>query len=130
MPPRCGKSLTAKPRAGPSFREPDRIVPMFHSAVIIPLIVGTAQFMHQFDGAVVATALPSMAAALDEDPIRLNLAITSHLLALAVFVPVSGWIADRFGARRVFVSAILVFTQARSCADRIAVAIQEPGDRG
>ncbi len=83
---------------------------MFRSTLVIPLIVGGAQFMHQFDGAVIATALPSMAASLHEDPIRLNLAITTYLLALAVFVPVSGWMADRFGAKRVFISAILVFT--------------------
>jgi EmrB/QacA subfamily drug resistance transporter len=83
---------------------------MFRSTLVIPLIVGGAQFMHQFDGAVIATALPSMAASLHEDPIRLNLAITTYLLALAVFVPVSGWMADRFGAKRVFISAIVVFT--------------------
>src|SRR5580704_5681681 len=83
---------------------------MFRSTLIIPLIVGGAQFMHQFDGAVIATALPSMAASLHEDPIRLNLAITSYLLALAVFVPVSGWMADKFGAKRVFLWAIVVFT--------------------
>ena len=83
---------------------------MSRSTLIIPLIVGGAQFMHQFDGAVIATALPSMAASLHEDPVRLNLAITTYLLALAVFVPVSGWMADRFGARRVFMSAIVVFT--------------------
>ncbi|HLH98540.1 MAG TPA: MFS transporter [Xanthobacteraceae bacterium] len=83
---------------------------MPRNPLIIPLIVGGAQFMHQFDGAVIATALPSMAASLHEDPVRLNLAITTYLLALAVFVPVSGWMADRFGAKRVFISAILVFT--------------------
>src|SRR3984893_8391738 len=83
---------------------------MFRSTLVIPLIVGGAQFMHQFDGAVIATALPSMAASLHEDPVRLNLAITTYLLALAVFVPVSGWMADRFGAKRVFISAIVVFT--------------------
>jgi len=83
---------------------------MFRSTLIIPLIVGGAQFMHQFDGAVIATALPSMAASLHEDPVRLNLAITSYLLALAVFVPVSGWMADRFGAKRVFTLAIVLFT--------------------
>jgi EmrB/QacA subfamily drug resistance transporter len=83
---------------------------MSRSHLIVPLIVGGAQFMHQFDGAVIATALPSMAASLQEDPIRLNLAITSYLLALAVFVPISGWMADRFGARRVFMVAIVVFT--------------------
>jgi len=83
---------------------------MSRSTLVIPLIVGGAQFMHQFDGAVIATALPSMAASLHEDPVRLNLAITTYLLALAVFVPVSGWMADRFGARRVFIAAIVVFT--------------------
>jgi EmrB/QacA subfamily drug resistance transporter len=83
---------------------------MSRATLVIPLIVGGAQFMHQFDGAVIATALPSMAASLHEDPVRLNLAITTYLLALAVFVPVSGWMADRFGAKRVFMSAIVVFT--------------------
>jgi EmrB/QacA subfamily drug resistance transporter len=83
---------------------------MSRATLVIPLIVGGAQFMHQFDGAVIATALPSMAASLHEDPVRLNLAITTYLLALAVFVPVSGWMADRFGAKRVFMSAIVIFT--------------------
>jgi EmrB/QacA subfamily drug resistance transporter len=83
---------------------------MSRSLLVIPLIVGGAQFMHQFDGAVIATALPSMAASLGQDPVRLNLAISIYLLALAVFVPVSGWMADRFGAKRVFVVAIVVFT--------------------
>ena len=80
---------------------------MSRSLLVIPLIVGGAQFMHQFDGAVIATALPSMAASLGQDPVRLNLAISIYLLALAVFVPVSGWMADRFGAKRVFVVAIV-----------------------
>jgi EmrB/QacA subfamily drug resistance transporter len=66
--------------------------------------------MHQFDGAVIATALPAMASSLQEDPVRLNLAITCYLLSLAVFVPISGWMADRYGARRVFFAAIAVFT--------------------
>jgi EmrB/QacA subfamily drug resistance transporter len=79
-------------------------------SVIVPLIVGCAQFMHQFDGTMITTALPVMAASMNEDPLRLNLAITSYLLALAVFVPISGWMADRFGTRRVFLAAIAVFT--------------------
>jgi EmrB/QacA subfamily drug resistance transporter len=83
---------------------------MTRSIAIAPLIVGCAQFMHQFDGAVIATALPAMAQSLGEDPVRLNLAITCYLLSLAVFVPVSGWMADRFGAKRVFIAAIIVFT--------------------
>jgi EmrB/QacA subfamily drug resistance transporter len=83
---------------------------MSRSIAIAPLIVGCAQFMHQFDGAVIATALPAMAQSLAEDPVRLNLAITCYLLSLAVFVPISGWMADRFGAKRVFIWAIIVFT--------------------
>src|SRR5919108_6252129 len=78
--------------------------------VIVPLIVGCAQFMHQFDGTMITTALPVMAASLNEDPLKLNLAITCYLLALAVFVPISGWMADRYGARRVFIAAMVVFT--------------------
>src|SRR5437660_7625886 len=80
------------------------------SIAIAPLIVGCAQFMHQFDGAVITTAVPAMAESLNEDPVRLNLAITCYLLSLAVFVPVSGWMADKFGAKRVFIWAIVVFT--------------------
>ncbi|MPZ41060.1 MAG: MFS transporter [Rhizobiales bacterium] len=79
-------------------------------SVIVPLIVGCAQFMHQFDGSVIATALPAMAQSLNEDPLVLNLAITCYLLALAVFVPISGWMADRYGAKHVFLAAIAVFT--------------------
>ncbi len=60
------------------------------------------------DSTVVTTALPTMAADLGADPVRLNIAITSYLLAVAVFVPISGWAADRYGARRVFIAAIAV----------------------
>jgi MFS family permease len=79
-------------------------------SIIVPLIVGCAQFMHQFDGTMITTALPVMPVSLHEDPLKLNLAITCYLLALAVFVPISGWMADRYGARRVFLAAIAVFT--------------------
>jgi EmrB/QacA subfamily drug resistance transporter len=77
---------------------------------IVPLIVGCAQFMHQFDGSVITTALPAMARSLGEDPLGLNLAITCYLLALAVFVPVSGWLADKLGGKRVFMAAIVIFS--------------------
>lgn len=78
--------------------------------VLTPLIVATALFMENLDGTVLATALPAMAADLHEDPIALKLALTSYLLALAVFIPMSGWAADKFGARKVFRAAIVVFT--------------------
>jgi len=77
---------------------------------MIPFIVGCALFMQMLDATVVATALPAMARALGTSPVRLNVAITSYLLAVAVFVPISGWAADRFGARRVFIAAIALFT--------------------
>lgn len=66
--------------------------------------------MQMLDATVVATALPAMAQSLGTTPVRLNITITAYLLATAVFVPVSGWAADRFGARRVFITAILLFT--------------------
>ena len=66
---------------------------------LVPLIVAVALFMEQMDSTVIATALPAIAGDLGEDPIALKLALTSYLLSLAVFIPVSGWMADRFGAR-------------------------------
>ena len=77
---------------------------------LAPLIVGCALFMEMLDSTVISTALPAIAHSMDEDPIRLNLAITSYLLSLAVFIPISGWMADRYGSRTVFRAAIALFT--------------------
>lgn len=77
---------------------------------MIPFIVGCALFMQMLDATVVATALPQMARALNTEPVKMNTTITSYLLALAVFVPISGWAADRFGARRIFLAAIALFS--------------------
>jgi len=76
---------------------------------IVPLTVATALFMENTDSTVIATALPSIAASLNEDPIALKLALTSYLVSLAIFIPVSGWMADRYGARTVFRAALVVF---------------------
>jgi EmrB/QacA subfamily drug resistance transporter len=76
----------------------------------VTLIVAVALFMETMDSTVIATSLPAIAADLGEDPIALKLALTSYLLSLAVFIPISGWMADRFGARTVFRAAIVVFT--------------------
>jgi EmrB/QacA subfamily drug resistance transporter len=83
--------------------------------VLVPLIVACALFMENLDSTVIATALPAIARSLHEDPLRLNLAITSYLLSLAVFIPLSGWVADRYGARSVFRAAIVVFTLGSAC---------------
>ena len=77
---------------------------------LAPLIVGCALFMEMLDSTVISTALPAIAHSMHEDPIRLNLAITSYLLSLAVFIPLSGWMADRYGSRTVFRTAIGIFT--------------------
>ncbi len=82
---------------------------------VVAAIVASALFMQNLDSSVVATALPSMARDLQADPVHLSVAITSYLVALCVFIPVSGWVADRFGARRVFMAAIIVFTGASAC---------------
>jgi EmrB/QacA subfamily drug resistance transporter len=76
----------------------------------VTLIVAVALFMETMDSTVIATSLPAIAADLHEDPIALKLALTSYLLSLAVFIPLSGWAADKFGARTVFRAAIVVFT--------------------
>src|SRR6202162_57868 len=78
--------------------------------VIVPLIVACALFMENLDSTVISTSLPAIAIDLRQDPIALKLALTSYLLSLAVFIPISGWMADRFGARTVFRAAIVVFT--------------------
>jgi len=74
------------------------------------LIVACAVFMETLDGTVISTSLPAIAADLHEDPIALKLALTSYLLSLAIFIPASGWAADKFGARTIFRAAISIFT--------------------
>ncbi len=77
---------------------------------IVPLVVASPLFLQNVDSSVMATALPSIASSLDVDVLHLNLAITSYLLSLAVFLPLSGWVAERFGAKRVFCTAIAMFS--------------------
>jgi EmrB/QacA subfamily drug resistance transporter len=74
------------------------------------LIVACALFMQNLDSTVISTALPTMAKSFGAEPTHMNVALTSYLLSLAVFIPASGWIADRFGAKRVFRAAIVLFT--------------------
>ena len=76
---------------------------------MIPAIIGSALFMQTLNATVLSNALPTMAHALHEDPLRLNLAITMYMLATAVFLPISGWAADRFGAKRIFLIAMVLY---------------------
>ncbi len=75
----------------------------------LSLIVACALFIENMDSTAIATSLPAIAADLGTEPIALKLALTAYLLSLAVFIPVSGWVADRFGARSTFMAAIGVF---------------------
>ena len=77
--------------------------------VLIPLIVACALFMENMDSTVIATSLPAIATDIGESPLALKLALTSYLVSLAVFIPISGWVADRYGSRSVFAWAIVVF---------------------
>jgi EmrB/QacA subfamily drug resistance transporter len=79
------------------------------SVRLVSLIVAVALFMENMDATVIATSLPAIATDIGTSPLALKLAVTSYLLSLAVFIPASGWTADRFGARTVFRAAIAVF---------------------
>ncbi|MHB8666867.1 MAG: MFS transporter [Burkholderiales bacterium] len=84
---------------------------------LIPLIVACALFMENMDSTIITTSLPVIAQDLHQNPLALNLALTSYLVSLAVFIPISGWVADRYGSRSVFAAAIVVFvTGSLLCA--------------
>lgn len=77
---------------------------------IILIIVSLAMFMEAVDTTIINTAIPAIAHSLSVDPIDLKLALISYLLSLAIFTPISGWVADKFGAKKVFITAIGIFT--------------------
>ncbi|MEJ1977914.1 MAG: MFS transporter [Acetobacteraceae bacterium] len=78
--------------------------------LLIPAVVAVGFMMEQLDSTIITTAIPDIAQSLQVTPLQMNLAITSYILSLAVFIPISGWIADRYGSRRVFAAAMLIFT--------------------
>lgn len=83
---------------------------------IVPLILAVALFMENMDSTVIATALPAIANDLGVGPITLKLALTSYMVALAIFIPVSGWMADKFGAKQIFRAAMGFSSSAPSAA--------------
>jgi EmrB/QacA subfamily drug resistance transporter len=82
------------------------------SPILIALLVAGGQFMEMLDGTVITTAIPRMAQSFHVHPVDLNLGITGYMIMLAAGIPLSGWAAERFGARTVFASAIAIFTGA------------------
>jgi EmrB/QacA subfamily drug resistance transporter len=85
----------------------DRALP---NAMWVAILVAAAFFMENLDGTVIATAIPQISRSFHTSPVGLNVGITAYLLSLAMFIPISGWVADRIGARTVFAAAIAIFT--------------------
>src|SRR3954466_3339199 len=82
------------------------------SPFYVTTLIAGAFFMENLDGTIIATALPQMARSFHVGAVNLNIGMTAYLITLAVFIPISGWVADRFGSRFVFATAIAVFTFA------------------
>src|SRR4051812_3784828 len=93
-----------------------------HIKRFLPWLVAVAFFMESLDTTILNTAVPMMANALGVAPLSMKSVLSSYALSLAVFIPVSSWIADRFGTRRVFASAIGIFTLG-SCLCGISTSI-------
>jgi EmrB/QacA subfamily drug resistance transporter len=80
------------------------------ASTMVRWVVASGMFMSQLDSTIISTSIPQIAESLGENPLHLNVTITAYLISLAVFIPISGWIADRLGPRRVFCGAIAIFT--------------------
>src|SRR5580692_496129 len=77
---------------------------------LVPWLVAVAMFMESLDTTILNTAVPAISEALHVGPLSMKAVLASYTLSLAVFIPISGWMADRFGTRKVFSSAIGLFT--------------------
>jgi len=81
---------------------------------LLPWVVAIAFFMQTLDGTILNTALPAMAKDLGESPLRMQSVVIAYMLTVALFIPASGWLADRFGTRRAFLAAIVLYILASS----------------
>src|SRR6202046_5364089 len=97
-------------RAGPLIAPPSSSDPSEASKRLPPWLVAVAFFMESLDTTILNTAVPTISSALGVAPLSMKAVLASYTLSLAVFIPISGWMADRFGTRRVFASAIGLFT--------------------
>ncbi len=88
---------------------------MSPSLRLIPWVIAIALFMETLDITIISTTIPKMAQDLGINPLNLKLALTSYLLSLAIFIPISGWLADRLGTKKIFATAILIFTVSSAC---------------
>ena len=97
-------------RAGPLIAPPSSSGPSAASKRLLPWLVAVAFFMESLDTTILNTAVPAISSALGVAPLSMKAVLASYTLSLAVFIPISGWMADRFGTRLVFASAIGIFT--------------------
>jgi EmrB/QacA subfamily drug resistance transporter len=81
-----------------------------HHKHLIPFIISFALFMEAVDSTIINTAIPAISVSLNVNPVDLKIGLISYLLSLAIFIPISGWVADKFGVKRVFICAIALFT--------------------
>ena len=79
-----------------------------HGPSLVPIVLAVSLFMENMDSTVIATSLAAIANDIHTDPIALKLALTAYLVALAIFIPISAWAADRWGARNVYRGAMIV----------------------
>src|SRR6202041_3347585 len=96
--------------SNPPAVAPPSQVPSETSKLLLPWLVAVAFFMESLDTTILNTAVPAISAALHVTPLSMKAVLASYTLSLAVFIPISGWVADRFGTRRVFATAIGLFT--------------------
>jgi EmrB/QacA subfamily drug resistance transporter len=89
---------------------PSEVVPSETAKRLLPWVVAVGFFMESLDTTILNTAVPTIAHALKEPPLNMKAVLASYTLSLAVFIPISGWMANRFGTRRIFGSAIATFT--------------------
>jgi EmrB/QacA subfamily drug resistance transporter len=97
-------------RAAPSIAPPSPPSPSDTAKRLLPWLVAVALFMESLDTTILNTAVPAISSALHVAPLSMKAVLASYTLSLAVFIPISGWMADRFGTRLVFASAIGIFT--------------------
>lgn len=82
---------------------------------LLPWLVATAFFMQMLDATILNTALPAIAQSLNQDPLRMQSVVVVYLLTVAVLIPASGWLAERFGSKRIFLLAIILFSIGSLC---------------
>ena len=98
-----------------------------HTSHIVIALVAVAFFMEYIDSTALVTALPQMAADFGVESGRMSIGITAYMISLAVFIPVSGWVADRYGTRSVFAYAVLGFIGTSDAVCRRALLARRCG---